>query len=104
MTDEELVRLTLAFPPVLEARVVQLMLEQEPSLPGFTIVAGEGHGAGFARASIREQVRGRVARKLLTLVLTRSRAEELVVALGESLANPESAWWLEPVLTYGKLT
>lgn len=102
MSDTELARLTLVFPPVLEARVVELMLEQDPPLPGFTVLAAEGHGADFARASIREQVRGRVARRLLTLVLPRSRAETLIEQLRSHLANGESAWWLEPVLAFGR--
>lgn len=103
MNELTLARLTLVFPPVLEARVVRLMLEQEPPLPGFTVLAAEGHGADFARASIREQVRGRVARRLLTLVLPLTRAETLIGQLREELANGESAWWLEPVLAFGRL-
>lgn len=103
MSDTELARLTLVFPPVLEARVVQLMLEQDPPLPGFTVLAAEGHGADFARASIREQVRGRVARRVLMLVLPRPRAEALIAELRADLANGESAWWLEPVLGFGRL-
>jgi len=103
MSDITLARLTLVFPLVLEARVVQLMLEQEPPLPGFTVLDAEGHGADFARASIREQVRGRVARRLLTLVLPLPRAEALIAQLRSDLANAESAWWLEPVLAFGRL-
>ena len=102
MSDTELARLTLVFPPVLEARIVELMLEQEPPLPGFTVLAAEGHGADFARASTREQVRGRVARRLLTLVLPRARAEARVAQLRIDLATTESAWWLEPVLAFGR--
>lgn len=103
MIDDSLARLTLVFPPVLEARVVQLLLDQEPPLPGFTIIDAEGHGADFARASVREQVRGRVARKLLMLVLPRPRADALIDRLHADLVNPAVAWWLEPVLAFGRL-
>ena len=44
-STDTLVRLTIAFPPAIEARIVELLLEQEPPLPGFTILRGEGHGA-----------------------------------------------------------
>ncbi|MGE3774100.1 MAG: DUF3240 family protein, partial [Gammaproteobacteria bacterium] len=46
--EEALARLTLVFPPALEDRVVQLFLEQDPPLPGFTVLAAEGHGSDFS--------------------------------------------------------
>mgnify|MGYP001403028959 CR=1 FL=1 len=101
--EEALARLTLIFPPALEDRVVELFLEQEPPLPGFTVLAAEGHGSDFARASIREQVRGRVARRLLIVVLPQARAEALIATLRSEIANPASAWWLEPVIAFGRL-
>lgn len=97
------VRLTIAFPPAIEARIVELLLEQEPPLPGFTILRGEGHGADFSRASIREQVRGRVDRRLLMLILPQARAGTLLDALRGAVPNPQIAWWLEPVLAFGRL-
>lgn len=101
-SNVELVRLTLAFPPALEPRIVELLLEQEPPLPGFTVLHGEGHGADFSRASIREQVRGRVSRRLLMLVLPTARVQALLDALRDAVPNPQVAWWLEPVLAFGR--
>jgi len=103
MNDATQVRLTLLFPPALEDRVIALILEQEPPLPGFTVVAADGHGADFSHASIREQVRGRIARKLLTVFLPAPRAEALIGTLREQLATSKVAWWLEPVIAFGRL-
>ncbi len=102
-STDTLVRLTIAFPPALEARILELLLEQEPPLPGFTILRGEGHGADFSRASIREQVRGRVDRRLLMLILPQARTAHLLDALRAAVPNPQIAWWLEPVLEFGRL-
>lgn len=96
-------RLTLVFPPSVEERLVETLLEQEPPLPGFTVVAAEGHGADFASASLREQVRGRVARRMLLMVLPAERIEPLVTVLRGELPNPHVAWWSEPVLAFGRL-
>ncbi|HMM76589.1 MAG TPA: DUF3240 family protein [Gammaproteobacteria bacterium] len=101
--EKALARLTLVFPPALEDRVVQLFLEQDPPLPGFTVLAAEGHGSDFSWASVREQVRGRVARKLLIVVLSQARAGSLIAALRSELANTASTWWLEPVIAFGRL-
>lgn len=99
----DLQRLTLVFPPNLEDRLVELLLEQEPPLPGFTIVAGEGHGADFASASLREQVRGRIAQRVVLMVLPAERIERLIAALRVSLPHPHVIWWAEPVLAFGRL-
>ena len=102
-TFTDLQRLTLVFPPNIEARLLQLLLEQEPPLPGFTVVSGEGHGADFATATLREQVRGRVARRMLLMVLPAERIEKLIALLRGSLPNPHVAWWVEPVVSFGRL-
>ncbi|MBP6052092.1 MAG: DUF3240 family protein, partial [Pseudomonadales bacterium] len=56
--NTSLVQLTLAFPVVLEEQLLGELRELDPDLPGFTILRAQGHGHGYAHASIREQVRG----------------------------------------------
>ena len=103
MKDLELKRLTLAFPPTVEASLIELLLEQDPPLPGFTTIAAEGHGADFAGASIHEQVRGRIRQRLLLMVLPADRVDSLVASLREALPNPHVIWWVEPVIDFGRL-
>lgn len=101
--EAELIRLTLAFPPALEPRIVELLLEHEPAVPGFTVLQGEGHGVDFSRASIREQVRGRVARRVLLMVMPESEAQALLAKLRSAVPNPQVTWWMERVLGFGRL-
>lgn len=102
-TFTELERLTLVFPPAVESTLLEILLEQEPPLPGFTVVTAEGHGADFSSASLREQVRGRIARRMLMMVLPRASRAELIERLRVALPNPHVAWWVEPVLHFGRL-
>ena len=99
----ELERLTLVFPPTVEPALLEILLDEEPPLPGFTIVAAEGHGADFSTASLREQVRGRVARRMLLMVLPRERIAALIEHLRAALPNPHVTWWVEPVTAFGRL-
>ncbi len=103
MKDPELERLTLLYPPELEDRLVGLLLDHEPELPGFTTFACEGHGADFTHASVREQVRGRVARGMLVMVLPRTSRDALIASLGANIRNPEVVWWVIPVSQFGHL-
>jgi hypothetical protein len=98
-----LVQLTLAFPLVLEEQLLGELLELDPDLPGFTTLRAQGHGHGYAHASISEQVRGRTDRGLLLLVLAADRAEALVAGLRMRLPVVEAAWWITPVLAFGRL-
>jgi hypothetical protein len=98
----DLQRLTLVFPPLVEAQLIELLLEQDPPLPGFTVLSGEGHGADFATASLREQVRGRVARRALTMVLPADRVGPLVTALRRAISNSQVTWWTEHVTGFGR--
>jgi hypothetical protein len=103
MESLELKRLTLVFPPGVEDSLIELLLEQDPPLPGFTIIAAEGHGTGFDTASTHELVRGRIKRRLMLMVLPADRIENLIAALREAIQNPHVAWWVEPVTDFGRL-
>jgi hypothetical protein len=102
-TYPDLRRLTVVFPPAVEDRLLEILIEQEPPLPGFTVVAADGHGADFSTASLREQVRGRVARRMLLMVLPAERIDSLVGALRAAMPHPHVTWWVEPVLAFGRL-
>ena len=54
------------------------MLNFEPPLPGFTTWAADGHGFGFADATVSERVRGRVKRSVIVAVLGRRVAADLL--------------------------
>ncbi|MEQ8233339.1 MAG: DUF3240 family protein [Gammaproteobacteria bacterium] len=103
MNAAVLARLTLIYPPALEATIIELLLEHEPELPGFTTIDCEGHGADFDVASVRERVRGRVARGMLVMVLPQVGVDGVITALAAHIRNPEVHWWVVPVSAYGQL-
>lgn len=98
-----LLQLTLTFPLALEEQLLGELLELDPDLPGFTTLRAQGHGHGYAHASIREQVRGRTNRGMLLLVLTSDRAEALIAGLRLRLPVVEVVYWITPVLDFGRL-
>lgn len=103
MTEPELRRLTLVYPPTLEDELVELLLAYEPELPGFTTLAAAGHGADFTRASPYERVRGRVARGMLLIVLPVASVDALLAHLAAHIRNPRVTWWTDPVIDFGVL-
>lgn len=100
--DTQWVRLNLLFPPALEDAITDSLIA-DPSLPGFTLLQAEGHSRHLARASIREQVRGRVDKRLLWIVIERPRVDDLLDTLRQRIASRNVRWWLEPVIAGGRL-
>ncbi|HSQ68853.1 MAG TPA: DUF3240 family protein [Steroidobacteraceae bacterium] len=96
-------KLTVAFPPDLEEDLVELLLDMPQEVGGFTVISAEGHGQGFARASTREKVRGRVARRLLIVILESQRLPAVLERLRRDVQNPAVAYWVEPVSEFGRL-
>lgn len=101
--ETPLVQLALAFPVAVEEQLLAELRAIDPDLPGFTSLRGQGHGHGYAKASVREQVRGRIDRGVLLMALAPARADAIVTALRERLPVSEIAWWIVPVLAFGRL-
>jgi hypothetical protein len=102
--DQPVCKLTLAYPPASETHIVELLLNCDPPLNGFTTFAAEGHGHSFGKASMRERVRGRIARGILVVVLPRSRAPSLLEEIAVKAAIEDLVYWVEPVEAFGRLT
>jgi hypothetical protein len=101
--DQPICKLTLVYPPASESHIVELMLNSEPPLTGFTTWESEGHGHRFESSSIRERVRGRVARGVLIIVLDRARVALLLDEIRLKAAIPDLVYWIEPVEAFGRL-
>lgn len=104
MDGSTLVKLNVVFAPPLESRVLEVLLAQTPPLPGFTVLNGEGHGEDFLSASVREQVLGRVGRRLLFMILPSSRCTELIEVLAETFKGTRLVLWTEDVSGFRRLT
>lgn len=101
--DPNLIQLVLAYPTSIEVQLLDAIAQIDAGQPAFTTLQAEGHGHGYAHAGVREQVRGRVARGLVLMVLPQSRAEALVAGLAQVLPVKEIAYWMTPVLQFGRL-
>jgi hypothetical protein len=95
--------LTLVYPPAAEDCIVELMLNTQPPLTGFTTWRAEGHGHDFANASARERVRGRVMRGVLSVIVARARLAALLEDIRTKAAIANLAYWVEPVEAFGRL-
>jgi hypothetical protein len=100
---KSLCKLTLAYPLTAEDRIVELMLETTPPIGGFTTMRAEGHGQDFAEASVNERVRGRVRRGVLIAVMIKGRADQLLAELEAKVPLRYLAYWLEPVISFGRM-
>lgn len=98
----DFVRLNLIFPPGLEDTVTDALVS-DPAMPGFTLFHAEGHTSDFARASVAEQVRGRVERRVLWVMIERERLDELLATLRREVASTDVRWWTEAVCSHGRL-
>lgn len=79
------------------------MLAIEPPIGGFTTWSAEGHGHGFAKASFRERVRGRVDRTMIVAVVPRFQAAQIPETIATRAAIPHIAYWIEPIEAFGRL-
>jgi hypothetical protein len=102
--DQSLCKLTLIYPPASETHIVELMMNSDPPLPGFTTWDAEAHGDSFDTASMRERVRGRIARGVLVVVLPRARLAPLLEEIRIKAAIPDLVYWTEAVETFGRLS
>lgn len=95
--------LTLVCHKSLEERLVDHLLEHPEWVGGFSVAQIEGHSLKQHLPSLLEQVRGRSQRIEIRCVMNLDDAKALVAHLKNSQANSEVAYWIMPVLEYGRL-
>ncbi len=87
----------------LEERLVDHLLEHPEWVNGFTVSQIEGHSQQEKLPSVLERVRGRSQRIEIRAVLNREDAHALIVHLKVEEPNREIAYWIMPVLEFGRL-
>ena len=97
-----LVRVNFLFPPALEAALTEALVA-EAGLPGFTVVQAEAHSDDFLQASAAEQVRGRVQRRWLWMLLPQAQVDTVLAVLRAQVDGTQVRWWVEPVQAMGAL-
>ncbi|MEW6678578.1 MAG: DUF3240 family protein [Pseudomonadota bacterium] len=98
-----LVKLSLAAPLYLEEELVEQFLERPEWASGFTLFKAEGYSRHHEALSVQELVRGRTQRMLVQIVLEADNAQALLAHLKNRFPKRDVAWWLEPVIDFGRL-
>lgn len=95
--------LTLVCHRSLEERLVDHLLEHPDWVSSFVLTRNEGGSRKEILPSMLEQVRGRSQRVRIDTVMNLDDAHALVAHLRTEEANPEIAYWITPVIEYGRL-
>jgi hypothetical protein len=95
--------LTLVCHRSLEERLVDHLLEHPGWVRGFSLMRIEGGSQKEKLPSMLEQVRGRSQRVQISTVMNLDDARELIGHLKLKEANPEIAYWITPVIEFGRL-
>ena len=95
--------LTLVCHRLLEERLIDHLLEHPEWVYGFSIHKTEGGSQKERLPSMIEQVRGRSQRVALQSVMNLEDARALVKHLKHEESNPEMAYWITPVIEFGRL-
>ena len=98
-----LVQLTLVAPANLEETLAETLLAHPEWGGAFTLLHAEGRGSREHVLTPQEQVRGRVARPQFQGVLEADAAGRLLAELKRAFPKRDVAWWLTPVLDFGRL-
>jgi hypothetical protein len=97
------VMLNVVVPGALEEELLDRLLESRDLVRGFSSYPISGHGGRMATASVSERVRGRSDRVLFQIGMHRGDVELLLAHLRTVMPNPEVAWWVLPLLGFGRL-
>ena len=95
--------LTLVCHKSLEERLVDHLLEHPEWVRGFSLTRIEGGSQKEKLPSMLEQVRGRSQRVQIVTVLNNEDAQALIAHLKLEEPNSEIAYWITPVIEFGRL-
>ncbi len=98
-----LTQLTLVAPASLEETLAEYLLAHPEWGGGFTLLRAEGRGSRGHALTPQEQVRGRVVRTQFQVVLEIDVAHRLLDELKLAFPKRDVAYWLTPVIEFGRL-
>ena len=87
----------------LEERMVDHLLSHPEWVSGFSVNAIEGHSQHENLPSVLEQVRGRSQRIQISTAMNLDDARALISHLKTEEANPKIAYWITPLIEFGRL-
>lgn len=95
--------LTLVCHRSVQEQLVDHLLEHPEWVRGFSLTRIEGGSQKEKLPSMLEQVRGRSQRVQIITVMNIDDARELITHLKREEKNPEIAYWITPVIEFGRL-
>ncbi|MDD2545453.1 MAG: DUF3240 family protein [Burkholderiaceae bacterium] len=95
--------LTLAVPLALEEEILDALLRWPELAPGFSVMQGQGMGAHIELATTMEKVQGRARRVIVQIALAQAHVAPLIGALKQTLASAQIAYWVVPLMEFGRL-
>ncbi|MDD4910963.1 MAG: DUF3240 family protein [Sideroxydans sp.] len=95
--------LTLVCHKSLEERLVDHLLEHPEWVRGFSVARIEGGSQKEKLPSMIEQVRGRSQRVQIASVMNLDDARLLIAHLKHEEPNTEIAYWISPIIEFGRL-
>lgn len=95
--------LTLVCHRSMEERLLDYLLEHPDLVSGFSVSRVDGNSQSEKLHTMEEQVRGRSRRVEISAVMNIEDAHALVAHLKQDEPNPEVAYWIMPVLEFGRL-
>ncbi len=95
--------LSLVCHKALEERLVDHLLDHPQWVDGFSVSQIDGHSLKEHLPTMLEQVRGRSQRIEIRCVMNLQDAQALLAHLKSQEANSEIAYWITPVIDYGRL-
>lgn len=95
--------LTLVCHRSVQDRLVDHLLEHPQWVRGFSLTRIEGASQKEKLPSMLEQVRGRSQRVQIVSVMNCEDAKALIAHLKSHEANPDIAYWITPVIEFGRL-
>ena len=102
MTEPVECLLSIVFPVALEENLIDHLLEHPEWASGFTCVDVEGRGQAVPLHGAAEKVKGRSRRRMVQIALSRAQAQALVEHFRAELPHPEVAYWVVPLLEFGR--
>jgi hypothetical protein len=95
--------LTLVCHKSLEERLIDHLLSHPEWVRAFSCNQIEGHSQNKHLPTLKEQVRGRTERVEIRSVMNLEDAHALLAHLKAKEPNPFVAYWITPVLEFGRL-
>jgi len=94
--------LTMVAPVALEDELIDVLLGLPQRVCGFTVTRADGFGGGVRLPSAMEQVTGRARRVQLQVALAEADVAPLLAELKLALPTSEIAYWVTPLLAFGR--